>query len=142
MSGTKTSGPAARRAVRSWLVMLSGCMAVLAAAGAIGLATGVVPLDQAGVTRLPWHSTAFGAVALLLVVAAPMTVLAVMTHGDHPAWGRVAVAAGALLVGWIAAEIAVIQELSWLQVIFAVIGVVVLWVGLRHIGPPPGHIVR
>ena len=132
MSVGKVSGPAVGKAVRSWLVMLSGCTAILAVGGAIGLATGGMPLDQPAMSRMPWHSTAVAAVALLLVVAVPMTVSAALAHRDHPMWGRSAVLAGALLVGWIAVEIAIIRELSWLQAIFAVIGVVVLWLGLRR----------
>jgi len=133
MSNSKVSGPVVGRAVRTWVVMLAGCTAILAVGGAIGLATGGMPMDQPAMMRMPWHSTAVAAVALLLLVAVPMTVSAVLAQRDHPMWGRSAVLAGALMVGWIAVEIAIIRELSWLQAIFAVIGVVVLWLGLRRI---------
>ena len=132
MNGGGTSARAPERAARTWLIMISGWTAVLATGGAVGLATGTM-LDPVSTARLPWHSAGTAATALLVVVAAPMAIVAVLAQRRHPAYRTAAVVAGCLLIAWIAVEIAFIRELSWLQAVFAVVGIVVLLLGLdRH----------
>lgn len=130
---TRTSdwSPQAGRVERSWLAMLTGIVAVAAAAGALGLLTGTLDLGPVATSRLPWHSGAVAGIALALVVALPMALTATLAVRDHPAHGRAAVAAGTSLIGWLVVEVAVIQEFSWLQAVFAVAAVVVVFVG-RH----------
>jgi hypothetical protein len=111
---------------RTWLALLTGLTAVSAAAGAIGLATGTSDPGDAITARLPWHSVVLAGFALLVVVAAPMAVASWLAAREHRAYPVAAAGAGALLVGWIALEIAVIREFSWLQVVFTVVGVAVL----------------
>lgn len=120
------------RAERAWLTMITGVTTVAAVAGAVGLATGTVDLGDTVVSRLPWHSEPFAALALAVVVAVPMGAAAFLSGQDRPHQGTVSLAAGALLVGWIGVEAAVIRTFSWLQVVFVVVGLVVLVLGRRR----------
>lgn len=126
------SGPLARRAERSWLTFTTGVTAVCAAAGAIGLVTGTVDLGSTLTGRLPWHSGVVAGLCLLAVVALPMTVCAVLAARNSPRYAWSALIAGALLVGWIAVELVVIRQFSWLQVVFVAVGLAVCALGRRR----------
>lgn len=90
--------------------------------GAIGLASGTLPLDGALRERLPGHSTVFAGIALALVVALPMSTAAVLVLRRQPRARLAGAAAGMLLVGWIAVELMIIRQFSWLQPACAVAG--------------------
>lgn len=109
--------------------MIAGFIATWAFAGALGLSTGVIRLGAAIDARIPFHSPVFGAVMLAVIVGLPMTVagaLAVRTDARAP---LAAMAAGTALVGWIAVQVAVIRELSWLQPVCVALGLAVLILG-------------
>ena len=109
-----------RRRVR--LSAYAGIVSVSAYAGAVGLATGALDTGAAINGRLPFHSPAFGGTALALVVGIPTTVLARYAWRGDRNTDRAAVVAGSLLIGWIAVELAVIRELSWLQFLYVGVG--------------------
>lgn len=111
--------------------MITGTTAIFAVAGAIALIVGTLGLDPSALARLPWHSSPLAGLALAVVVALPMTVATVLTVRDDYRQGPAAVLAGVLLVGWIGAEVAIIREVSWLQVFFVAVGLVVVIIG-RH----------
>lgn len=111
--------------------MLAGLTAVLAGAGAVGLGTGSIDFGAPVMSRLPWHNVVLAAVALGVVVAVPMTVVAILAGRARRGYGPVAVLAGAMLVGWIILEIVIIREFSWLQPVFAAIGLLVVVLGRR-----------
>ncbi|MFF2083586.1 hypothetical protein ACFVVM_07405 [Nocardia sp. NPDC058176] len=117
---------------RSVLCLISGMVAIWAAAGALGLATGALSLGAAAERRLPWQSLSLAAIGLALVVAAPMAVVAVLAAQGDRRCARAAIAAGFALVAWILAQIVVLRELSWLQpvCILAAIAVVALGMAL------------
>ena len=74
----------------------------------------------------------FGAVALTLIVAVPNTALAWCAgRGDPRLAATAAFIAGTLLIGWIAAELAIIRELSWLQPFYIAVGASLLVIGAR-----------
>lgn len=109
--------------------MIAGFIATWAFAGALGLSTGVIRLGAPIDARIPFHSPVFGAVMLAVIVGLPMTVagaLAVRTDARAP---LAAMAAGTALVGWIAVQVAVIRELSWLQPVCVALGLAVLILG-------------
>jgi len=120
----RTAPSRADLVARCWLAPLAGLTAVSAMAGAVGLATGAVDLGADAADRLPRRSLPFAAVALAVVVGLPMAVAAFLAGRGHPGRGIAAVLAGVLLVGWILVEVAIIRELSWLQVLFAAVGLV------------------
>lgn len=111
---------------RTWLALLTGLTAVAGAAGAVGLATGSSDPGAVVLTRLPFHSTVFAGVALAVVVAVPMALASYLTATARPGGLLAGATAGLLLLGWLAVEIAVIREFSWLQIGFAGVGLAVL----------------
>jgi len=118
------------------VAVYAGAIAFSAYAGAVGLATGV--LDTAGTinSRLPFESPVFGAVALTLIVAVPNTALAWCAGRGDPRFTAAARFAGTLLIGWIAVELAIIRELSWLQPFYIAVGASLLVIGAR-LDPSP-----
>ncbi|WP_439657858.1 hypothetical protein ACSHWB_36480 [Lentzea sp. HUAS TT2] len=116
----------AKRIAHPWINLFAGAIALSAWAGAAGLATGVLDFGPAITARLPLHSGALAAAGLSLVVALPMTLAAWLCGRNHPQWRLVTAAAGALLVGWILMQVAVIRTFSWLQPLMATAGIVVV----------------
>ncbi len=75
----------------------------------------------------PFSSWTLPGIFLLLVVAAPMTTAAV-AELRRLSWAYTAsVIAGGAMVGWIIAQLAIIQRYFFLQPIMAGFGVAVLW---------------
>jgi hypothetical protein len=122
---------------RSWrggaAAALAGLCAASAWFGAIGMVSGflAVPASLAG--RLPWQSPAFGGVALAFVVAAPMTVAAVLAVRRHPRAGDLAALAGLMLVAWIIVQVLVIRQFSALQLVCGAVGLALVVVGNRAV---------
>jgi hypothetical protein len=72
-----------------------------------------------------------GGIALAMVVAAPFTIVALLAwRGDQRA-DPAAMFAGALLIGWIIVQLAILRTLSGLQAIYAAVGVTFFLYG-RH----------
>jgi hypothetical protein len=107
--------------------------ALSAGFGGYGLATGWLELDTTAASRLPWDSTVVGGLALAAVVAVPNAAVAVAALRRDPRYGRASIASGALLVGWIAVELAFIRELSFFHPLYAGIGLVQMWLGARQV---------
>lgn len=122
-----TTGPVRRGS----LAAAAGTMAVAGYAGAVGLLGGGIDFGPAITGRLPWHSPVVAGMALLAVVAAPMTVAAAAAWGGHRWAGPTGVVAGAALVGWIVVEVAVIRTYSWMQPFCAGYGLLVAALGGR-----------
>jgi len=112
--------------------MLAGLVAVQACAGAVGIATGAVDFGPRVTAMLPFGSSLLAAVALVIVVAGPMTVATWCAITGHPRTGPAMAVAGTLLIGWIVVQVAVIQAFSWLQPAMGAAGVVVLVFGMAH----------
>jgi len=115
-------------------IALSAYAAIIAFsayAGAVGLAGGAADPGGTIDARLPFHSPVFGAVALTVVVGLPNTLLAVYAWRGDARTSATAFAAGLLLVGWIAVEIAFIRELSWLQPVYVAVGTSLIVIGRR-----------
>jgi len=117
-----------RRAALAWYAAF---IAFSAYAGAVGLAGGAIDTRGTIDARLPFHSSVFGAIALTIVVGVPNTVLAVCAWRGDDRTGLVALTAGALLVGWIAVEIAFIRELSFLQPAYVAVGASLVVIGRK-----------
>jgi hypothetical protein len=104
-----------RKGLYRALGLLEAGMAVAAVAGTIGLAGGGIDFGPTINDRLPFHSYPVAAAALATVVALPTGVAAVAALRRRPRSADMAVAAGALLIGWILAEVAFIRTYSWMQ---------------------------
>ena len=140
---------AARTRVR-WprrvLIVLAVLNSVGALAGAWGLATGFLDLGQTLTGRLPFGSPVFAGVALGLLVALPNGALAAVAlrRGRHT--GLVGIAVGAAMVVWILVELAFIRELSFLHPLYSVVGLLMVWAGVRvvrvDLGVPAATLAR
>jgi len=116
---------------RSGLAYYAAFVAVSAYGGALGLATGTLDMGNKINQRLPFHSPVVGAIALTMTVGAPATALAWHAARGDRRVGRSARFAGAMLIAWIAVELAFIRELSWLQPFYVGVGASFLVMG-RH----------
>jgi hypothetical protein len=106
-------------------------IAVSALAGATGLVTGFLDLSSKATARLPFSSPVLGGVALALVVGVPLAVAARLAYVNDQRLPAATGFAGGLLIVWIAVEFAFIRELSFLQPLFIVLGLILIWTGRR-----------
>jgi hypothetical protein len=127
-----TASTATRRREHRPLVLTSAGAAVAASAGAIGLLTGAVDFGSELNARLPFGSPRFAGLALLVVVAIPMSVVAGLESRRDDRASNAAIVAGALLIGWIAAQLFVLQSFSWLQPACAALGAAVVMLGVAQ----------
>jgi hypothetical protein len=97
--------------------------------GAVGLVTGLLPIDSTMSANLPFHSPVVGAIALAAVVGLPTSWVAWLAGHGHPRTADAGTLAGLLLVGWIVVEVAIIREFSVLQAIYAAAGVGLVAIG-------------
>jgi hypothetical protein len=74
--------------------------------GAVGLATGGINLSSKLTSRLPFGSPVLGAVALTVVVAIPLSALAVLAWRGDAATDRASVVVGVTLIAWNGVELA------------------------------------
>jgi hypothetical protein len=119
------------------LVALELLIAAAAVGGGAGLMwDDAIQMPDSWLDGTPFTSWLLPGVFLLLVVAAPMTLAAVLEL-RRSAWAAVAsVLAGAAEVGWIGAELFVMQKYNVLQPVMLVLGLVVMLVALwahRHV---------
>jgi len=118
-----------RRAVRLTAAIITGGIALTGFAGVVGLIGGGLSFGAEINTRLPFGSLVLAGLALLVVVAVPMTIAAVAAGRQHPASGDLVFASGFLLVVWIAVQLAFIREYSWFHPTYLGAAVVVLGLG-------------
>lgn len=122
------AGRSPRRA-RRVLAVLAALVAISAYGGAIGLAGGGLSIGSDLEARLPWGSPVLGGIALAMLVGMPFTVLAGAAWRGTRRTNETAMGAGALLVGWIAVELAFIRELSIFHPLYAAIGIAFVLAG-------------
>lgn len=122
---------AARRSRPLLLITLELLIGVSAVCGGVGLMwNDVIRMPDDWLRGTPFTSWMLPGVFLLLVVAAPMTSAAVLELRRSP-WAAVAsVLAGAAEVGWIAAELFVLQKYNVLQPVMLGLGLAVMLIAL------------
>ena len=116
---------------RTGLTVGAGLVAMSAYAGAVGLTTGIDPYLRHLTNRLPFHSPEFGAAALTGAVAVPHTCLAWRAWQGDDRTNSTSMAAGALLFGWILVELSILREWSFLDPLYAGIGLTFFAIGYR-----------
>ena len=126
---------------RTGLAVFAGLIAISAYFGALGLILGFLDLGATVTARLPVGSPVLGGVALTVVVALPSSALAWLAWRGDRRTSVGAVVTGALILGWIAVELAFIRELSFFHPTFVVIGLVLIWIGIRSL-PGRGRAVQ
>ena len=115
-----------------WTALFAGLIAASAYLGAAAMISGQLRLEPVMVSRIPLHSPVFAGLALACVVALPNTAVAVFAWRGHPRSADAATLAGLLLVGWIAVELAVVREASFLQGAYALAGIGLIILGGRR----------
>lgn len=119
--------------LRSWEVTradraskaLAAVLAIVAASavyGGIGLATTGIGMSQSMLAGTPFSSWTLPGVALLVFVAVPQAVAAVLVVRCHRWAALAAIVAGAGLVGWIGVEILVVGQYFVLQPVIVALG--------------------
>lgn len=107
---------------KRWFAAFIALNSLAAVGGAIALATGTLGLEDEAVHRLPFHSPGFAAFALLVVVAFPLALLALVAWRGEASTAMVARACGWLLVGWIGIQFLILREYSPLQPLYGLLG--------------------
>jgi hypothetical protein len=127
----------ARRRLQIGTAVLTGTIALSAYAGVVGLVGGAISFGETINARLPYQSLFLAGMALLLVVAAPMTAAAVACLRDLHYASELVIGAGLLLVAWIAIELAFIKSYSWFHPTYLGLAMQVLISGwlLERAGP-------
>ncbi|GAA4542144.1 hypothetical protein [Pseudonocardia xishanensis] len=116
-----------RPGVRSGLAALELVVGAAAVYGGIGLAAGnLIGMPADWLAGTPFGSWLWPGVFLLLVVAVPMLVAAVLELRGAPRAAVASIGAGAAQVGWIAAELLVMQRYNVLQPVMMLAGLAVL----------------
>jgi hypothetical protein len=129
----------ARRRLQIGTAALTGIIALSAYAGVVGLVGGAISFDETINARLPYQSLFLAGMALLLVVAVPMTAAAVGCIRDLCYASELVIGAGLLLVAWIAVELAFIKSYSWFHPTYLGLAILVLISGwlLERAGRTP-----
>jgi pimeloyl-ACP methyl ester carboxylesterase len=116
------------------LAAFAGINALAAWGGAIGLLSGALSFGDEVDRRLPFDSLVVAGLALAVVIAIPLSVLAVAAWTGHPNTGTLSTAVGATLIAWILLQMAVLHAFSWLHPLYLFIGTVFVVIGVG-----PGH---
>ena len=127
---------ASDKIIRRTAAAVTGLIAL--SAYAVGLLGGGISFGATIDARLPYGSLLLAGLALLAIVALPMTVAAVAAAKDtHHSPDLVF--AGLLLVVWIGVELAFIKAYSWFHPTYLAAAVVVLGLGwlMDHQGSAP-----
>lgn len=127
-------GAAGRGVRHTVLAALSGLMAIGAVAGSVGLLNGADDFfgtETATIySRLPFDSPQFAGVALLLSVALPLALTAVLAWRGSRHAAAAGAAAGTVLVGWIVVQLALIGTFFWLQPVCVAVGLTVTYLAM------------
>ena len=126
--------------IRVTSAVVTGVIALSAYAGVFGLMSGGISFGDVIDARLPFGSLVLAGVALLIIVAIPMTVASIAAIRATRRSADLVFGAGLLLVVWIAVELAFIKAYSWFHPTYLVAAIVVLnlgWLMTRaHSGDP------
>ncbi len=98
--------------------------------GGVGLIAGAIGMPDEWLAGTPFGSWVLPGLLLLAVVAAPMTIAAVLELRRSPWAGVASVTAGAAQIGWIAAQLLIMQRYNVLQPVMLMIGLLVVLVAL------------
>lgn len=124
--------------VRVASAVLAGVIAFSGYAGVVGLMGGGISFGDTINGRLPFGSLPLAGLALLVIVAVPMTVASVAAGRGAQYAADIVFGAGLLLIAWIAVELAFIKEYSWFHPTYLAAALVVLGLGwlMQRISSP------
>jgi hypothetical protein len=116
----------ARRWPRIGAAAFTGIIALSAYAGVIGFVGGAISFGETIDAQLPYQSLFLAGMALLFVIAAPMTAAAVACIRDLRYARELVIGAGLLLVAWIGIELAFIRSYSWFHPAYLLLAILVM----------------
>lgn len=138
-----TSAPGVGARPRSWrptwwlMVALESIVAASAVYGGIGLIVNGMGMPRDWLDGTPFRSWVLPGLFLLAFVALPMASAATAEVFGGRAAYRLSVVAGATLIGWIGAQVVILQRYFFLQpILLAAGGVVLVLAWLVHRGQP------
>jgi hypothetical protein len=108
------------------LVVLEVLVAVNALYGGIGLIVNGMGMPPDWLAGTPFGSWAIPGVLLILLVAAPMAGAAIVELAGGRRAGQLSMIAGAVLVGWIVAQVVILRHYFILQPILFAVGVLIV----------------
>ncbi|AVZ40805.1 MULTISPECIES: hypothetical protein [unclassified Dietzia] len=100
---------------------------VTAAGGGLALMVGVIPDEPSWIEHTDFPTVYFAGVILLAIVGGSALFAATALLKRSPGWQAASLLSGWIMVVWIAAEIASIRGFHFLQVVYVVTGVAVIW---------------
>lgn len=106
------------------LLLFNGVSAV---GGGIALMTGLIPEQPTWVEHTDFTSLYFPGVILLAIVGGSSLFAASAMIKRIEGWQLASILSGVIMIVWIVAEIASIRAFHFLQVIYLVTGVAVIW---------------
>lgn len=123
---------------RRGLSVVAALNALAALGGGVALMTGTIELGAVLNERLPFASPVSAGIALVVIVAVPLTVVAWAAWAGWPRAGDAALVAGLLLVGWIVVQVAVLRAFSLFQPVYlGVAAYLIAASGRVRLGPGP-----
>ena len=136
--------PAGGKIVRVTATVITGAIALSGYAGVVGLLGGGISFGDTIDARLPFGSLFVAGLALLAIVAVPMTVASVAAGRGMRYSADIVFGAGLVLVGWIAVELAFIKAYSWFHPTYLVAAIVVLGQGwlMNRVPSPTARVPR
>ena len=117
---------ASNKIIRRIAAAVTGFIALSAYAGVVGLLGGGISFGETIDARLPFGSLILAGLALLAIVAVPMSIAAVAAAKGTQHGPDLVSAAGLLLVVWIGVELAFIKAYSWFHPTYLAAAIVVL----------------
>lgn len=115
------------------LIAVTAFAAVSAVGGGIGVvATNGLGIPLAYLRTTPFSSYVIPGLILGMVVGGSALVATILVVLRHP-WGDVvSFGAGAIMVGWIIGEILLLRQLTWLQGVYALNGLLMMGLAGLH----------
>ena len=101
--------------------------AVSSVGGGIALMTEVIPEQREWVQHNDFPSLYFPGVILMAIVGGSAALAAVAMVKRSPGWELASLLSGVIMVFWIIGEIASIRGFHFLQVVYLVTGLLVVW---------------
>ena len=103
-----------------------------AAVGGLALMTDWIPEQASWVRETDFPSNYFPGVILMAVVGGSSLIAAIAMVKRSDGWQLTSIVAGTIMVFWIIGEVASIRGFHFLQVIYLVTGVLVVWLTPRN----------
>ena len=116
-------------APRVALLVIDAFVAVTAVGGGLTMATKLARLPPQWLESTPFRSYLIPGLLLAFVVGGSATVATVATLLDSDAGAAASLIAGAIMMGWIAGELRLLKQQSWLEALYFAAGLAMALLG-------------